>query len=94
MARAMRVMVSTFVEWIEAVCRKRCSERTARSIAASTLGTRTTVDVLDARRNLFEAQRDYARSRYDYVVNALLLKQAAGNLGAGDLEEVDGWLTE
>jgi outer membrane protein len=58
------------------------------------VGTRTTVDVLDARRNLFEAQRDYARSRYDYVVNALVLKQAAGNLSAADLQEVNGWLSE
>ena len=33
------------------------------------VGTRTTVDVLDARRRLFEAQRDYARSRYDYLIN-------------------------
>jgi outer membrane protein len=58
------------------------------------VGTRTTVDVLDARRNLFEAQRDYARSRYTYVVNALRLKQASGTLGEGDIREVDGWLAE
>ena len=32
-ARAIFVIVSTFVEWIEAVWRKPCSIRTARSIA-------------------------------------------------------------
>ena len=58
------------------------------------VGTRTTVDVLASRQNLFEAQRDYAQSRYTYLVNALLLKQAAGTLGKDDLEEVDGWLKE
>jgi outer membrane protein len=56
------------------------------------VGTRTTVDVLQSRRLLFESQRDYASSRYTYVVNALLLKQAAGILREADLEEVDGWL--
>lgn len=56
------------------------------------VGTRTTVDVLQSRRMLFEAQRDYANSRYTYVVNALLLKQAAGTLREADIEEVDGWL--
>jgi outer membrane protein len=56
------------------------------------VGTRTTVDVLQSRRQLFEAQRDYANSRYTYLVNALLLKQAAGILREADIEEVDGWL--
>lgn len=58
------------------------------------VGTRTTVDVLDARRTLFEAQRDYARSRYTYLTNALNLKQAAGILGPEDLRQVNGWLAE
>jgi outer membrane protein len=56
------------------------------------VGTRTTVDVLQSRRLLFEAQRDLANSRYTYVLNALLLKQAAGILREADIEEVDGWL--
>jgi outer membrane protein len=42
------------------------------------VGTRTTVDVLDGRRRLFEAQRDYSRSRYDYLINLVRLKSAAG----------------
>jgi len=56
------------------------------------VGTRTTVDVLQSRRQLFEAQRDYASSRYTYLVNALLLKQAAGILREADIEEIDSWL--
>ena len=58
------------------------------------MGTRTTVDVLDARRNLLQAETNYARSRYDYILNVLRLKQAAGILNVEDLEEVDGWLSE
>ena len=58
------------------------------------VGTRTTVDVLDARRRLFEAQRDYARSRYDYLINTVRLKAAAGGLVADDLATINGFLTQ
>lgn len=56
------------------------------------VGTRTTVDVLNARRNLFSARRDYARSRYDYILNSLRLKQAAGIVTINDLEQINSWL--
>ncbi len=56
------------------------------------VGTRTTVDVLDARRQVFLADVNYARSRYDYIVNILKLKQAAGSLSIEDLKEINGWL--
>jgi outer membrane protein len=56
------------------------------------VGTRTTVDVLNARRNLFSARRDYARSRYDYILNTLRLKQAAGIVTVGDLQQINSWL--
>ncbi len=58
------------------------------------VGTRTTVDVLDARRRLFESETNYARSKYDYIVNIIRLKQAAGILSPRDLLEVDGWLNQ
>jgi outer membrane protein len=58
------------------------------------VGTRTTVDVLDARRRLFEAQRDYARSRYDYLINIVRLKSAAGVLAPADLESINALLTQ
>lgn len=57
------------------------------------VGTRTTVDVLDARRRLFESQRDYARSRYDYLINIVRLKSAAGALAPQDLAEINNFLT-
>ncbi len=56
------------------------------------VGTRTTVDVLDARRALFLAETNYARSRYDYIMNVLRLKFAAGTLNQEDLAEVDSFL--
>jgi outer membrane protein len=57
------------------------------------VGTRTTVDVLLARQRLFEAQRDYARSRYDYLINVVRLKSAAGVLAPPDLANINGFLT-
>jgi outer membrane protein len=57
------------------------------------VGTRTTVDVLDARRRLFEAERDYARSRYDYLINVVRLKSAAGVLVPADLGTINNSLT-
>ena len=56
------------------------------------VGTRTSVDVLLAIRTLNEAQRDYARGRYDYLLETLRLKIAAGTLSADDLLQIDAWL--
>ena len=56
------------------------------------VGTRTTVDVLNARRDLFAAKRDYAQARYNYVNSILQLKQAAGTLSRADLETINKWL--
>jgi len=56
------------------------------------VGTRTAVDVLAARQKLVQAQTQYSRSRYDYMVNVLTLKQAAGILDRKALEDVNTWL--
>lgn len=56
------------------------------------VGTRTTVDVLDSRRQLLQAQTNYARSRYDYIVDVLKLKEAAGTLEDGDILQANAWL--
>jgi outer membrane protein len=56
------------------------------------VGTRTAVDVLDARRSLFMAQTQYARSKYDYLINVIKLKQAAGTLTVDDVSEINSWL--
>jgi outer membrane protein len=56
------------------------------------VGTRTAVDVLAARRTLVAAQTNFSRSKYDYVLNVLALKQAAGILDRKALEDVNTWL--
>jgi len=53
------------------------------------VGERTAVDVLNAQRELYRAQRDYSKSRYDYLLNILKLKQSAGQLAVKDLNEID-----
>jgi outer membrane protein len=52
------------------------------------------VDVLDAQRELLRARRDHARSRYDYLLDTLRLKQAAGILHETDLVQINNWLED
>ena len=68
------------------------SSRLDATQAGLEVGTRTTVDVLNARRDLFAAKRDYAQARYNYVLSILQLKQAAGTLTRQDLETINKWL--
>ncbi|MCK4951308.1 MAG: TolC family protein, partial [Gammaproteobacteria bacterium] len=56
------------------------------------VGTRTIVDVLVSQRELFRARRDYAQTRYDYLLNTLRLKQAAGTLSPDDLTNINQWI--
>ena len=56
------------------------------------VGTRTSVDVLDAQSDLFAAELDYASARYDYILDTLNLKQAAGTLAVEDLAVINNWL--
>ena len=56
------------------------------------VGTRTAVDVLTARRNELQALINYQRARYDYVLNSLRLKQAAGILTGEDVAEISTWM--
>lgn len=49
------------------------------------VGTRTSVDVLVSLRETYGAQRDFASSRYEYLLNNLRLKLAAGTLLEDDL---------
>ncbi len=58
------------------------------------VGTRTAVDVLESRRRLAQAETDYSRSRYDYILNVLQLRLAAGSLDRKALEEVNSWLEQ
>jgi outer membrane protein len=56
------------------------------------VGTRTSVDVLIALQAVYEAQSNFARSRYDYLLNTLKLRLATGTLNVDDLANIDQWL--
>lgn len=45
-----------------------------------TAGIQTTLDVIQQQNRLLVAQREYARDRYTYLLNILLLEQAVGTL--------------
>jgi outer membrane protein len=72
------------------------SSRTALQAteAGFEVGTRTTVDVLQSRRQLFDAQTNYSRSRYDYILTVLQLQLATGTLDRADLEKINAFLKE
>ena len=71
----------------------RSSETAAEAIEAGfQVGTRTSVDVLDAQRDLFRARRDLSEARYRYILDVLRLKRAAGVLSEDDLRLVSTWL--
>jgi len=59
------------------------------SEAGLEVGTRTIVDVLITQQSLFQAQREYARSRHAFLVNLLRLRQAGGTIALADLQEVN-----
>ena len=58
------------------------------------VGTRTTVDVLEARRRLFEAETLFARSRYDYLINVVKLRLASGTLDPTHVARINAALNE
>lgn len=56
------------------------------------VGTRTAVDVVASERTTLSAKRQHARARYDYLLDSLRLKQAAGTLNSDDLRQISAWL--
>ena len=56
------------------------------------VGTRNVVDVLNAQNSLFRAKRDYANSRYDYILNLMRLHEKAGLLSPEDILKLDSFL--
>ncbi len=55
-------------------------------------GLYTMLVVLDAQRDLADAERNYIEARYDYAINSLKLKRATGVLVESDLEAMNNWL--
>lgn len=93
-ARSLHLTVVTSVATVKARKQAITSNKSALEAtqAGYEVGTRDLVDVLNAQRNLYAAQRDYLDSLYTYVINTLNLKQAAGLLSEKDIAELDAWL--
>jgi outer membrane protein len=53
------------------------------------LGIRINSDVLNAQQQLYGTLRDYAKARYDALLQGLKLKAAAGALSEADLRDID-----
>ena len=53
------------------------------------VGVRVNLDVLNAQTQLYQAQRDLAKARYDVILNGLRLRQASGLLQPQDVNAVD-----
>jgi outer membrane protein len=57
------------------------------------VGTRTVLDVLNNQNTLFNAEREYALARYNFLQNRLLLEQAAGTIDVSSVQDVNRLLT-
>lgn len=56
------------------------------------VGVRINLDVLNAQSQLTGTRRDLKKARYDFLVNGLRLKSAAGDLSEKDLEAINALL--
>lgn len=92
--RNLHRAVNTDVEQVQARRQSIISNQSALEATdiGYQVGTRNIVDVLDTQRRLFAAVRDYNNARYDYILDSLRLKQAAGTLNPGDLEDLQQYL--
>jgi outer membrane protein len=79
---------------IRAYDQARISNRSALEAnqAGFEVGTRTIIDVLDATRDLYLAERNYSVSRYDYVLDFVSLLRLSGEIKESDLEKINRWL--
>ena len=86
--------VATKISSVKALRQAVVSSHTAleSTRAGFEVGTRTAVDVVGAERSLYQAKRDFSRARYDYIVETLRLKKAAGSLRPEDLAAANAWL--
>jgi outer membrane protein len=92
--RSVHLAVVTDVQRVKARQQAIVSAQSALDAtqAGYEVGTRNVVDVLDAQRILYSAIRNYANTRYDYVLRTLRLRQLAGTLNPQDVADLSKWL--
>ena len=56
------------------------------------VGTRNVVDLLQAEKNLYSAEKNLANAKYDYILANLRLALAAGTINPGDILEINNLL--
>jgi len=95
-ARDAYLGVLSEIARVKALDQAVASSRTALQAtqAGYDVGTRTIVEVLNSQFSLYVAITNFYQSRYEYIMNALRLKQAAGTLQVQDLEKIDRWLKD
>jgi outer membrane protein len=98
LVRNTRNAYRTLVAGISEVEARKAAVFSARSAYEASqvgleVGTRTVLDVLNNQQTLFNAEREYALSRYNFLQNRLQLEQAAGTLDLDDLQDVNRLLT-
>lgn len=97
--RQARQSFNGIIDSISGVAALRQAETSTRKALEATeagfqVGTRTSVDVLNAQQRTFESQRDYKNAQYTYILGTLRLKQAAGTLSPDDLVPINSWLKQ
>ena len=95
-ARDAYLGVLSEISRVKALQQAVASSRTALQAtqAGYEVGTRTIVEVLNSQFSLYAAITNFYQSRYEYIMNAIRLKQAAGTLQIQDLEQIDQWLKD
>jgi len=93
-ARSRHQLVITNTARVKARKQAIISAESARNAtqAGYEVGTRNIVDVLAAQRSVFQAKRNYANARYDYIFAMMGLKEVAGQLSPDDIYQLNAWL--
>jgi outer membrane protein len=98
LVRNTRNAYQTLVAGISEVEARRAAVFSARSAYEASqvgleVGTRTVLDVLNNQNTLFNAEREYALARYNFLQNRLLLEQAAGTVDVASVQDINRLLT-
>jgi len=93
-ARSLHQLVLTNTARVKARKQSITSADSARQAtqAGYEVGTRNIVDVLVAQRTVYQARRNYANARYDYILSMMRLKEVAGQLSPDDVYQLNAWL--
>lgn len=87
---------SIYTDVLTADARKKSLHSSERALAAVKaqyeLGSRDMIDVLNAQKQMFASQREFANARYSYLLDLLQLKLFVGEISLKDLEEINSWL--